>query len=121
MGRWILAAALLASAPAMAVDSSNFQLNTAGDLVQACSVKPDHPLHANAMGFCHGVLVGAYRFYESTVKAEDRFVCPPSVMPTRAKVMNDFVAWAGSRPQYMKDAPVDTLFRYLAEAYPCRK
>jgi hypothetical protein len=121
MRRWILAAALLASGPAIAVDSGNFQLRTAGDLVQACSVKPDHPLHANAMGFCHGLLVGAYRVYESTVKAEDRLVCPPSAMPTRAKVMNDFVAWAGSRPQYMKDAPVDTLFRYLAEAYPCRK
>lgn len=121
MRRWILVVALLASGPAIAVDSSNFQLRNAEDLVRACSVKPDHSLHANAMGFCHGLLVGAYRFYESTVKAEDRFVCPPSVMPTRAKVMNDFVAWAGSRPQYMKDPPVDTLFRYLAEAYPCRK
>ena len=121
MHRWFLAATLLATGPAIAVDSSDFQLRDAGDLVRACSVKPDHALHANAMGFCHGLLVGAYRYYESTVKAEDRFICPPSATPTRAKVMNDFVAWAASRPQYMKDPPVDTLFRYLAETYPCRK
>jgi hypothetical protein len=35
--------------------------------------------------------------------------------------MNDFVAWAKSRSQVLKDPPLDTLFRYLAETYPCRK
>jgi hypothetical protein len=117
----ILAAALMTSATAFAADSSNFQLRNADDLVVACSVPPDHALHANATGFCHGVLTGAYRYYESTVTAENRFVCPPSPPTTRAKVMNDFVAWAKARPQYMKDPPLDTLFRYLAETYPCRK
>ncbi len=81
MRRWILAAALLASGPAMAVDSSNFQLRNAEDLVQACSVKPDHPLHANAIGFCHGLLVGAYRFTSppsrpKTVSSVLRARCP---------------------------------------------
>jgi hypothetical protein len=55
------------------------------------------------------------------VSAEKRFVCPPTPAQTRAEVMNGFVAWARSHPQYMKDAAVDTLFRYLAEAYPCKK
>jgi hypothetical protein len=67
------------------------------------------------------VLVGAFTYYNSTVTAENRFICPPNPVPTRAKVMNDFVAWAKARPQYSKDAPLDTLFRYLAETYPCRK
>jgi hypothetical protein len=117
----ILAAALITSGTAFAADSSTFQLRDAQDLVTACSVPADHVLHANATGFCHGVLTGAYRYYESTVTAENRFVCPPSPPTTRAKVMNDFVAWAKARPQYMKDPPLDTLFRYLAETYPCRK
>jgi len=121
MHRLILAAALLTSGAAIAADSSTFQLRDAQDLVTACSVPADHTLHANATGFCHGVLVGAYTYYNSTVTAENRFICPPSPVPTRAKVMGDFVAWAKSRPQFMKDAPLDTLFRYLAETYPCRK
>lgn len=120
MRNLILASAMLLAAPAMAADSSTFQLRTAQDLVRACSVAPGDALHANAMGFCHGVLVGAYRYYESSVKPEGRFVCPPSQAPNRATVMNSFVAWAGSRPQYMKDPPIDTLFRYLAETYPCK-
>lgn len=121
MRKWMVATALLASGTAFGVDSSTFQMRDTDDLVRACSVPAEHPLHANATGFCHGVLVGAYRYYEATVAAGDRFVCPPSPTPTRATVMNDFVAWAKAHPQTMKEAPVDTLFRYLAETYPCRK
>jgi len=122
MRRLLIAALLMASGgAAVAIDSSDFQLRDADDLVRACSVPADHPLYANATGFCHGVLTGAYRYYEATVPAANRFVCSPNPTPTRATVMNGFVAWAKAHPQYMKDAPVDTLFRYLAETYPCRK
>ncbi len=117
----IFAAAVVASGSAGAADSSDFQLRDAGDLVRACSVPADHPLYANATGFCHGVLTGAYRYYESTVAAPNRFVCAPSPQPTRTTVMNGFVAWAKANSRYMKEPPIDTLFRYLAETYPCRK
>jgi hypothetical protein len=121
MRNLVLAATLLASGAAIAADSSNFRLRDTNDLVVACSVPAEHTLYANATGFCHGVLVGAYSYYNATVPAEGRFVCPPNPVPTRAKVMNDFVAWAKARPQVMKDPPLDALFRYLEEAYPCRK
>lgn len=121
MRRLILAVALLTSGLAVAADSSNFQLRHTNDLVVACSVPQDHALHANAAGFCHGLLVGAYSYYNSTVNAENRFICTPNPVPTRSKVMDDFVAWAKARPQYMNDPAIDTLFRYLAETYPCRK
>jgi len=121
MRRLILAVALLASGVAAAVDSSDFQLRDTNDLVRVCSVPADNPLYANATGFCHGVLTGAFRYYEATVAAPNRFVCPPSPQPTRATVMNGFVAWAKANSKYMKEQPVDTLFRYLAETYPCRK
>ena len=71
MHRLIIAAALLTSGAAIAADSSTFQLRDAQDLVTACSVPADHTLHANATGFCHGVLVGAYTYYNSTVTAEN--------------------------------------------------
>ncbi|MBK6336388.1 MAG: hypothetical protein IPF60_11685 [Betaproteobacteria bacterium] len=121
MRRLLLVFALLASGIAVAADSSTFQLRNADDLVVACSVPQDHALYANATGFCHGLLVGAYSYYNATVSAENRFICTPTPVPTRAKVMNEFVAWAKSRPQYMNDPPLDALFRYLAETYPCRK
>ena len=112
---------LVVSGVVVAADSGDFQVRDAADLVRVCSVPRDHPAYDNAAGFCHGILMGAFRYYESTVPAASRFVCAPNPPPTRAKVMTDFVAWSGSHGQYMKDPPVDTLFRYLAEAYPCRK
>ena len=113
--------AFISAGSSMAAESNSFQLRNAGDLVQICSMPRDDPNYSNAVGFCHGILVGAFRYYESVVTNANRFVCAPTPTPTRAKVMNDFVAWAGSHAMYMKDSPVDTLFRYLAEAYPCRK
>jgi hypothetical protein len=121
MRRLILAAALMTSGIVVAADSGTFELRYAEDLVRACSVPPKHTLYRNATGFCHGVLTGAYRYYDATVKAENRFVCTPTPVPTRTKVMNDFVTWARSHPQYMKDPPIDTLFRYLEETFPCSK
>ena len=112
--------ALLAPSGAVAADSGNYQLRTAADLVKVCSVPPDHPLYANAMGFCHGVLTGAYRYYEATATGKGRFVCAPTPIPTRTTVMNGFVQWAGQNAARMQDPPLDTLFRYLGETYPCK-
>ena len=112
--------AFILSGSAIAADSNTFQLRDAGDLVRVCSIEPGDPTYANAVGFCHGVLVGAFRYYESVATSANRFVCAPNPTPTRSKVMNDFVAWAGSNAKYMKDPPIDTLFRYLAETYPCK-
>ena len=121
MRNLILAAVLMTSELAVAVDSGTFELRYAEDLVRACSVPPKHTLYRNATGFCHGVLTGAYRYYDATVKVENRFVCTPTPVPTRTKVMNDFVTWAKSHSQFMKDPPIDTLFRYLEETFPCGK
>ena len=112
--------ALLAPAGAVAADSSNYQLRTAADLVKVCSVPAEHPLYANAMGFCHGVLTGAYRYYEATATGKGRFVCAPTPTPTRTTVMNGFVQWADRNAGRMQDPPIDTLFRYLGETYPCK-
>jgi hypothetical protein len=112
---------LILTGSAVAADSSSFQLRDASDLVRVCRVDPNDPYLTNALGFCHGVLVGAFHYYASVVKGADRFVCAPNPPTTRTRVMNDFVVWADAHPAYMKDPAVDTLFRYLEETYPCKK
>ena len=116
----IVATALMTSSMVFGADSSTFELRDAQDLVRACSVPQNHVLYRNATGFCHGVLTGAYRYYEATVTGDNRFVCTPTPTPTRTQVMDGFVTWAKSHPQYMKDPPIDTLFRYLEATFPCR-
>jgi hypothetical protein len=113
-------AACACTGSAAAADSSTYQLRNGSDLVSICSVDASDPDYANSMGFCHGVLTGAFRYYESIVTGANRFVCAPQQVPTRAKVMGDFVVWARAHPASLKEPPLDALFRYLAEAYPCK-
>ena len=105
---------------AAAVDSSDYQIRNGADLVSVCSIERGDQNYANAMGFCHGVLTGAFRYYEATVTSANRFVCAPTPVPTRAKVMDDFVAWSRSHAAALKEPAVDALFRYLEETYPCK-
>ena len=117
----VAAIACTIAGPVVAADSQIFQLRDTSDLVEVCSVAPNHPHYDTAMGFCHGILVGAYGYYDSAVAAPKRYVCSPTPTPKRAQVMNGFVAWARTHPEYAKQHPVDTLFKYLGETYPCRK
>lgn len=121
--RGSILAALMTSNLVFGADirSDTFELRDTQDLVRACSVPEKHVLYRNATGFCHGVLTGAFRYYQATTTAENRFVCPPTPTPTRTKVMDGFVAWTKAHPQHLKEPPVDTLFRYLEETFPCKK
>lgn len=117
----IVAATMAMTGSALAAEHDEFQLRDASDLVEICSASPSDSQYASAIAFCHGVLAGSFRYYLATTPADERFVCAPNPVPTRSKVMSGFVAWAKARPQYGQEPPVDTLFRYLAETYPCKK
>jgi hypothetical protein len=75
-----------------------------------------------AVSFCHGFAVGAYQYYQQSVAASQtgRFVCAPNPAPTRTEAIAGFVAWAKAHPEVMDAVPVDSMFRHLAERYPCR-
>jgi len=117
----ILAATVVLAAPAYAAPPEHYRVRTAGDLVKVCSTQPAHADYATAIAFCHGVLAGAYGYFEASTPAADRFICPPKPAPTRTQVANGFVDWVRSRPQLINDGAIDTLFRYAAEVFPCKR
>jgi len=75
-----------------------------------------------AQNFCHGFTVGAYAYYRGAAAADPdlKIVCVKEPYPERKKVIADFVAWSRNNPSFMKDAAVDTFFRFLAGAFPCK-
>jgi Ssp1 endopeptidase immunity protein Rap1a len=93
------------------------------DYVRVCSTSPNDPLYAAAMGFCHGYAVGAYHYYLSETAGPQGkpFVCPPEPPPSRSESLTMFIAWAQQHPEYMGERPVDSLFRFLTEKWPCRR
>lgn len=117
----ILGALLALAAPAIAAGPPHFQVRDAADYVKLCTTSPDDANYASAIAFCHGFGVGAYHYYHVSTAKPDRFVCPPNPTPTRAAVINDFVAWVQTRSDVMQQPAVDALFIYLAGAWPCKK
>jgi hypothetical protein len=117
----IVVCVLLMASMAHAAEQREFHVKNAGGLVEICSVANGDTQYEKAMAFCHGYLVGSYQYYKATVNEGDRFICEPNPTPSLDEVMNGFVVWSKKYPQYINDKAVDTLFRYLAENYPCGK
>jgi hypothetical protein len=120
----VLALLLLGAAGgARAAVPENFQLRDTADFLALCTAVPGSETYVAAINFCHGYAVGAYQHYQVLVAASPghRVVCPTEPRPTREQAIAGFVAWAGARPQYNGEPAVETIFRYLAETYPCRQ
>ena len=104
-----------------AVSEEDFKAETTEHIVNLCTADPDDPLYHQAVNFCHGYLVGAYDYHKaahSGPKAAE-LVCLPDPPPSRNEAIQMFMEWAKSHPQYLKDPPVETEFRFLMEKYPC--
>jgi hypothetical protein len=104
-----------------AVEADNFRATTTGDLVVLCSAHPAAPNYTAAIHFCHGFTSGAYAYYALLAAAvpDARFVCVPDPAPSRSEAIDGFIDWARRNPDFTTSHPVDSIFRYLAEQYPC--
>ena len=100
-----------------------FLVRTTQDYVGLCSTSPSDPMYAAAMGFCHGFGVGAYQYYQAATAGPEAkpFICPPEPTPPRTEIVQMFLAWSREHPEYMGERPVDSLFRFLGEKWPCRR
>ncbi|WP_448204922.1 Rap1a/Tai family immunity protein [Azospirillum sp. sgz302134] len=111
------------AAPTMpAPTESNFQVKTTGDLVRLCEAKPTDATGIAALHFCQGFAVGAYQYHQIVAAAENKrpLFCAPNPPPTRNEAIANFIVWAQQNPNQMNTPPVEGMFRYLAQRYPCR-
>jgi hypothetical protein len=101
---------------------SAFRITTTGDLVRLCEAEPTDSTGIAALHFCHGFAVGAYQYHQIAAAAENKppLFCEPNPRPTRNEAVAGFVSWAKQNPKAMETPPVEGIFRYLAQRYPCR-
>ena len=106
-----------------AVTDEDFVLATTQNLVNLCSVSADDRRAKEAIQMCEGYMLGAYHYYLATNSGKNdmRLVCMPNPTPTRNEAAAMFVEWAKANPQYMKEAPVDSEFRFMSAKWPCKK
>jgi len=119
----IFAMAFLAPAITGAVTPEDFTVRTTQDLVDLCTVNRDDPLADEAISFCHGYCVGAYHYYlaENSGPEGNKWVCFPDPAPSRNYIIGQFVEWTKAHPEYADSNPVESIFRFLIETYPCGK
>lgn len=119
----VFMAAVAASAQtAPASSESNFQVKTTDDLVRLCEAKPTDPTGIAALHFCQGFAVGAYQYHQITAAAENKhpLFCTPTPPPSRNEAIAGFITWARQNPGQLNTPPVEGMFRFLAQRYPCR-
>lgn len=106
-----------------AVTDDDFVLSTTQNLVNLCSVSANDPRAKEAIQMCEGYMLGAYHYYLATNSGKNdmRLVCMPNPTPSRNEAAGMFVEWAKANPQYMKEAPVDSEFRFMSAKWPCKK
>ena len=105
-----------------AASEKDFEVQSTENILNLCTTTPDDPLYHQAINFCHGFLVGAYRYYEAAGSgpAGLKLVCLPDPPPSRNDAFAMFVEWVKAHPQYLGDKPVETQFRFLMEKWPCQ-
>ena len=118
----LLVAAILFPGSAGAVSEKDFEVQTTENIINLCTASPDDPLYHQAINFCHGYLVGAYRYYEAAGSgpAGLKLVCLPDPPPSRNDAFAMFVEWVKAHPQYLKEKAVETEFRFLMEKWPSK-
>ena len=105
-----------------AVSEKDFEVQTTENMINLCTAAPEDPLYHQAINFCHGFLVGAYRYYEAAGSgpAGLKLVCLPDPPASRNDIFAMFVEWVKAHPQYLKEKAVETEFRFLMEKWPCK-
>jgi Rap1a immunity proteins len=98
----------------------DYQLHTSGDLLDICTVDPANAQYWEARAFCLGYFTGGIHLHDELVASGDfpRIACaPPNA--TRDDVVAAFVSYAQAHPQYLKEQPMDTVFRAVNAKWPC--
>jgi hypothetical protein len=105
------------------VNREHFLLRTTSDLIVLCSVSKSDPNAAAAIHFCHGYLVGLDHFAEATGRPfRSTLYCPPEGLKlTRDQEVSMALTWLRNNPQHHAERPFDSIIRWAAATWPCKK
>ncbi len=99
----------------------DFQLRTTQDLFDICNLDPGVSDYVTAKSFCYGFIEGAAHYDEALEDGTKiAIVCAPETA-TREQAVEAFTMYVRANPQYLKEKPIDTVFRAIIAKWPCAK
>ena len=107
--------------PALAAETSNFNVETTRDLVALCSAQPGDPVYPEAQQFCYGYMVGMAQLHRELVGHRNMkpLACPQYEV-TREELVRAFLDWGRKNPAAMDELPAEGVIHAAAAAWPCR-
>jgi hypothetical protein len=99
---------------------ADFEVATAQDLLDICTLDPSHPSYWVARAFCYGYFQGGTDFHHAMAPVRDfqPVACPAGDTTVRAAV-EAFVDYARAHPEHLSQQPMDVVFRAVSEQWPC--
>jgi hypothetical protein len=75
----------------------------------------------DAQNFCFGFGEGVYQTYLANRNAKQKpSICFSSEAGTREVILQEFLAWNQSNPQFNQERAAKTLVRFFEARYPCK-
>jgi hypothetical protein len=98
----------------------DFQVATAQNLFDICTLDQSHPDYWTARAFCYGYFQGGTDFHEAMAPVPNfqPIACPEGAATVRDAV-EAFVDYGRAHPEDLSEAPMDVMFRAVGEQWPC--
>ena len=101
-------------------DVDDFEVDTAQNLLDLCSVDEGSQYYPGALYFCAGFFEGIKNYHDSMSSGPEiePIVCPPRGVAVRDAIAA-YVAYGRANPQYLGEAPADNVMRAAIAQWPC--
>ena len=101
---------------------SDFQLNTAADIFDICTLDAARADYPAAHSFCLGYFAGGQHFHRAVTRGPDflPIACPAQTV-TRDQAVEVFIGFMRANPQYLQEPPMEAVFRAVSAKWPCTK
>jgi len=110
----------LAAAGSEGFSLNDFQVETAQDLFDICTLDQSDPSYWAAQAFCYGYFQGGADFHQAMAPVPQfQPVACPGPNATVRDAVQVFVEYARAHPEDLSAPPMDVVFRAVGERWPC--
>ena len=116
----LLALSLWAGLSAAQVNPDAFEVDTTGQLLEACTWSESDPLHVRMVTFCLGYVSSAIQ-YDTAINDGDpsqMITCPPA-SATLSEATLTFISWAKKNPKLHDQLAVEGVMQAVGQRWPC--
>ena len=116
----LLAFTLWPGLSAAQVNPDAFEVDTTGQLLQACTWSESDPLHVRMVTFCLGYVSSAIQ-YDTAVNDGDRsrMITWPPTTATLSEAALTFISWAKKNPKLHDQLAVEGVMQAVGQRWPC--